>query len=494
MNKKQKILAILNLILVLFLIGTPSLAKAGLADWIGDTLKWIGAGALGGILYFIGLFVAGLAALAVMIAGWLVNFAVGINFDLLNSPLVGMGWKISRDLANLGFVLFIIIIAIATILRYQEYAAKSTLAKLIAVALLVNFSLMGAGLFVDFSNMLTKFFTDNISGGSLSAIGTALVAPFNIQQYLKTDTETAMEKAGEKSALTPGGLLSHASSLLLIAIMTILVAFCLFALGVMFLIRYISLSILLVLVPLACLFWIIPATKNLWGKWWDNFMRWILFAPAASFFLWLSVYFMNNYNDIIKGNLSRIAQGEGAAKIGDITLGEGMFGNIAVLVIMGGFVLGGLIVANKLGIEGAKAAYGAAEGGLKGFGKWAERKGVRTAGWAAHPSDRMLDWATNPKAGKTKQFVGRTMYKIQSGLSKVPVVKGLGKAYRGKGEHKNLFASVVGGMKSGSGLFKGKQAKDWECQTPGCGNVIRATSKPKSACTSCGKIDWKGME
>jgi len=38
-------------------------------------------------------------------------------------------------------------------------------------------------------------------------------------------------------------------------------------------------------VPLVCLFVILPATKSLWDQWWKNFMKWIIFAPAASFFL-----------------------------------------------------------------------------------------------------------------------------------------------------------------------------------------------------------------
>lgn len=461
-NKKQTILAILGICLVLFLIGMPSLIKVHAAassttQNAGVLTNWFGAKAIGGVFYITNFIIGSIGGVLFQLAGGLVNFALSLNFDILNNPMIDVGWGIVRDLANLGFVLFIIIIAIATILRFQEYGAKNTLGKLIAVALLVNFSLFFAGAFIEFSNTMTNYFIQGInSNGNL---GTALAGAFKIQNLLK------VKDAAEMGTLMQGfmdnlgsPMLIGIASIFFVAAFTFLGALSLLALAIMFIIRLIALSILLILVPMACLSAILPATKNIWDKWIKEFLKWIIFAPAASFFLYLAVYMVINYGKVMDG-LAKSAQGIGTTNqmnFASLIINDPLkqIGNMVIVI---GLLFGGLIAANSMGIAGSKALKGAAASGTKGFMGWMGRKGVKTAGWAAHPSDRMLDWATNPKAGKTKQFVGKTMYKIQSGLSKVPVVKNIGAAYRGKGKDKSFKDSVWGGMKAGSGLFKKKK-------------------------------------
>jgi hypothetical protein len=55
--------------------------------------------------------------------------------------------------ANLGFVLFIILIALATIVRYQDYEAKKLLPRLIAAAILVNFSIAIPTVILNFTHI-----------------------------------------------------------------------------------------------------------------------------------------------------------------------------------------------------------------------------------------------------------------------------------------------------------------------------------------------------
>ena len=187
MNKKQKLLAILGLIIVsvsILLISSKSLAQeTGTTtqpniDSPGTRINGIGDSALSMIFGFINQVFGSIGSTLYTIAGGLANFSILLNFDILNNPMINTGWQITRDLANLGFVLFIIIIAIATILRMQQYGAKSALGKLIAVALLVNFSLVFAGIFIDFSNMLTNFFIKNITSGDPGGLATRSIGIF----------------------------------------------------------------------------------------------------------------------------------------------------------------------------------------------------------------------------------------------------------------------------------------------------------------------------
>ena len=63
------------------------------------------------------------------------------------------------------------------------------------------------------------------------------------------------------------------------------------------------------------------------------------------------------------------------------------------MVIMIGLMVGGLIVADKMGISFAKAALGAAQGGGKAFGAWA--------------GGRAKQYGTAPLRGKTLERRGR---------------------------------------------------------------------------------------
>ena len=101
----------------------------------------------------------------------------GINTD----PTILTGFSISLAFANLGFVLFLIIIAVATIIRIESYGMKKNLFKLIAMAILVNFGLVITIPVIGFSNNLSGYFVNQIappSGGhDLATIVTAAFKP-----------------------------------------------------------------------------------------------------------------------------------------------------------------------------------------------------------------------------------------------------------------------------------------------------------------------------
>jgi len=98
---------------------------------------------------------------AVMLSGlsvatfWAINT---LGFDIATHPAVSIGFGISLQIANVVFVIAIIAIAFATILRWKEYEAKKLLSKLILATLLVNFSLLIAGVMLDASNVFTLYF------------------------------------------------------------------------------------------------------------------------------------------------------------------------------------------------------------------------------------------------------------------------------------------------------------------------------------------------
>jgi hypothetical protein len=68
--------------------------------------------------------------------------------------VVQQGWKICRDFANLFFIAVLIYIAFSLILKLQKGDPKKLLFKVIAMAIIINFSLMIGGIIIDFSQVL----------------------------------------------------------------------------------------------------------------------------------------------------------------------------------------------------------------------------------------------------------------------------------------------------------------------------------------------------
>lgn len=416
------------------------------------------------------------------LAGWvlslvagLIEFALGINSEILKLKIINTGFQNVLTFANLGFVLAIIVIAFATIFRIQSYAMKQTLWKLIVAALLVNFSLVIAGAFINVADILTNFFlTDIKAGGGFSDGLAGLLKPQSAVLVSKEPSVFEQLVKGLVSGGIAGALeswLKYFVSLFFSVVMTLIVILTFIAIAVMFVIRAVYLAILLIIMPVVWLCWIFPKTRSYWDEWWGHFVRWTFFAPIMLFFIKITIDTGKDLNNLSASVISTTGGRFDKMFSSELITPPGFLAHVAQLVIASGLLMGGLFAANKLGIEGSKQAYGAATAMNKNIGHWARRKGVRTAGWGfAGPSNKMLDWATNPKSGRVKQFIGRNLYsidtavrgRIQAGVQRAGIAgrpfQKLGQMYRGPKEHQSLRQSIWGGVKSGSGLFK-KPAK-----------------------------------
>jgi hypothetical protein len=366
MNKKY-----LNKILILTIILSIGMINFASATVVGSVENGGGAGITGGILgkletwgitgivttiATINFALGYLGGVLVFLGGNLANWALSLNADIINSPSVQTGWVISRDLANLGFVLAIILIAFITILRIESYQTKQMLTRLITAALLVNFSLVIAGVFIDFSGVMTDFFINKATNNSPSKMADGFAQGLQVQKMLKvTADQEKIQKTIE--GVTGISLIPFAMSIFFVALFTGIAAISLFGLAAMLFIRYIALTILLILMPLAWLLWIWPDFEGQWRKWWSEFFRWVWFAPAVSFFIYLALKLSEPGNEGIYSLSGTEGLGLTLADAGQI------IGNmIAVL----GILIGGLITANSMGIAGAGITMDAANK-FKGF-------------------------------------------------------------------------------------------------------------------------------
>src|SRR3989338_4544338 len=311
---------------------------------------------------------------------------------IVNSTVVQIGWGVTRDLANMFFILILLGIALDYIL-FQSFGVKRALPMLIVVALLINFSLPIAGIFIDFANVFTDFFISKITSdcGSGQSCGFTEMIANNL-------TLTNLFTAGTFSG--SGSLLVN----MLFAISLMLgTAFTLFALVVMFLLRTGWLYALLILLPLVLVLMPFPKTSQYFGRWTSKFFQWTFFAPVAVFFLYLSMLVftanmpnVNEYNRGYKASASALLINNAQAEPFAQGVIGGFIEQVIKYIVVWFFMLGSLMAAQSMSITGAGAALGMIKSAEKWAGgkvKNAGKRGLSAAGRGVGADKKMEDLA-----------------------------------------------------------------------------------------------------
>lgn len=382
-NKKKKIIFILFFIGILFF---PLITQAS-----------IGAEIVSSIMGFFANLAQTLIGYLLMLMGFLADKMLDLNIKGINKDVevIKYGWQISRDLANLGFVLAIIIIGFATIIQFKNYGVKKLLPKLIIAALLVNFSLALVTPILGFSNTLTKFFL-----GSRNDVSEAIAGAFNPQKLVMggTGEEIPPLDSGETGML--GALLMGVINIIFVVIFTSLAALSMGALAIMLLIRYVVLIFLLILSPIIWLAWVIPELGSQFKAWWNSFLKWTFFAPIVSFFIYLSLTTAKN----ISAN-STFSETYNAQISSDIAK---VFNQGIQMIVICGLMLAGLYAADKMGIGTAKGAIGIANKSgnwMKGRTlSWAKRNAMRAGSTVGRQKVKDKDGNEMSRAEKARKY------------------------------------------------------------------------------------------
>ena len=117
------------------------------------------------------------------------------------------------------------------------------------------------------------------------------------------------------------------------------------ALAGMFVVRIVGLYVLVILSPMAYLLNILPATEHFAKEWWQNFIKYLIWAPVALFFVNLTFLLSKGMGGIADGN-------ESAFKY----------------VILMAFMWASVLVAEHAGMVGSQAIVHGAEKFSKGIG------------------------------------------------------------------------------------------------------------------------------
>lgn len=196
--------------------------------------------------------------------------------DFVREEKVVETWKILRDLANMFFIVILLIMSFGTILQLKGYGYKNMLSGILLMAILVNFSRTIIGLAVDFAQIIMLTFVaawkDVAAGSFQNSLG--LYNTLNLK-----------EGNGEGGDITWADFIS---AVFLGGIMMIVAVVLIGIFIVMLVMRIVTLWILTILSPMAFLANAYPQTKKYYNEWEQELTKNLIIGPALAFFLWLT--------------------------------------------------------------------------------------------------------------------------------------------------------------------------------------------------------------
>ena len=193
-----------------------------------------------------------------------------------SSPIYQI-WQIMRDITNILFVVFLLIVIYSQItgLGISNYGVKKALPKLIVAAVLVNLSYIICALAVDLSNVIgasIRGLFDSVQTQAINAGGFGSAA--NISW---TDLTAALIGGGAVAGIAVIHFIWPLIAALLGAIVSVLVG--LITLGL----RHALIIVLVMVAPVAFVLYLLPNTEKWFNKWKDIFISMIIFYPMFSF-------------------------------------------------------------------------------------------------------------------------------------------------------------------------------------------------------------------
>ncbi|HTW96167.1 MAG TPA: hypothetical protein VMD74_00730, partial [Candidatus Methylomirabilis sp.] len=269
-SRCRGLIIFLFLSLGIFAVGNFALADSAVVGYLFDGLSSL-VSAIVNLLGYI------LTAIL-----WLLLKVASYN-NFINSGAVTHGWVIVRDLCNMFFILILLVIAFATILRVEGYDLRRMLPKLIIMAVLINFSKTICGIIIDFSQLIMNAFISvfNVGGQAM----TNMMGLNDLMTFVKNNPDT---KVADHARIF--GAYIFALIYMLIAVIVV------FVLLAVLVVRIVMLWIYIVLSPLAYFLATFPQGGKYVSQWWDDFTKNVIVGPVLAFFLWLSFVSLGNGN------------------------------------------------------------------------------------------------------------------------------------------------------------------------------------------------------
>lgn len=473
-TRLTRLITVLILVAVVFVIITPLLTHAQTSslkvnpDECSASLlstSWMSAKCL--IKPIIVWFGAGLlyaAGRILVVAGMLFNALIQYTVIDFGNTLFGAGirtavetaWEAFRDIANILIIGMFVFFSISIILGISRFNEKKNIAKVLVIAVLINFSLLFTEIIIDFSNF-TAYQIYNAAGLHVGAPQTdeagENVRPNNrgfsgaYLELLGVSTfADARQSVRNTAASDDVGWIALVHSMFGFAFI-LAAAVILFYGSFLLISRAILLVFLLLTSAIAFASYLIPtsyAEKFGWQQWWGSLLRAAVFAPFLMLMLWVT---------LVVGTAVRDGIGPGGT-LGSLEADPASTGNIeAVLMYM--FMIGLLFVTFKTSASFSKSISGfSMASAIPGFlgrlgaglaANASARVARGTVGRYAYNASQTLDEMSKKSEYGNRNGVARQLFKFGSDLTKKIAESdlnagrsGLGKSLAGTAGIKNI--------------------------------------------------------
>ncbi len=307
------------------------------------------------ILSFLAYFALKIAGLILGLAGVLLNFIikttiVDMSANVTKMTGINIAWKVIRDLMNMAFIFLLVYEAILLIIGQSDTTKiKKFITGIVLASLLINFSLFFTKVMIDASNIVTlgiynSILADTNSTDASSGLSNAYQQSLGLQGFF---SGINIQNAGDDYNLLTVSLMA--------TILFLITAFVFFAVSVMFVVRYITLLLLLVLSPIAYMGMALPdIASNRAKEWWSSLWGQLLFAPIYMIFTWVILTLINSPGFTgIKVDPSKWAA-VGNAFVGNSNVPASdsisLFFNFALII---GMAIASLVMAKKYATQGS---------------------------------------------------------------------------------------------------------------------------------------------
>lgn len=331
----------------------------------------------------------------------------GLSGEIKALTGINIAWKVIRDLMNIAFIFLLVYEGIKMIIGQSDSSsAKKFITGVVLASLLINFSLFFTKVMIDASNIVTiglysSIITDTAAlvpgegepgkpaERSVSGLSVPFMNALGLSGFFSTKSFNTVIGGDENMNLVIFYLMG--------AIVFIVVAFAFFAVSAMFVVRYVTLLILLMLSPIAYMGMALPFMEKYAKEWWASLNGQLLFAPIYMIMNVVILTLMSSDGFIIdkKDNWGGLLAGGGGETVNNDSIG--LIFNFVVII---GLVIASLVIAKKTSTEGSKfigemtkkvtaAAGGVVMGGAAAVG----RRTIGAAGNAVANSERFKSLA-----------------------------------------------------------------------------------------------------
>jgi hypothetical protein len=345
------------------------------------------------LLIYVLRFLAGLLSVAASLFIWIIKPENITN--VMKRDEIYQIWTLVRDFLNVSFILVLLFSAFCTVFQVENYNYKKILITLIIMALLVNFSFPISRIIIDFSNVIMYYLVDKLN---FQSNGSFFV------DFAKKSDLAGITTQTDAQTYTP--------SLIAAVVFTFIMAVTFLMVAILFYIRLVILTILVIFSSIAFVGSIVPFFSTYAKKWWDALFKYSFFGPVMIFMMVVSTKMM-----------AAIGQGKGFIQNEAFAQSKINFvANMAFFAIPIIILWIGIGFAQQMSIIGASAVVGRGQKFMAGAGKmfsgynWGERQ------YKAYANQRKIREEEKAKT-RAGGWIGKKLNKAQdTAIGAIPFV------------------------------------------------------------------------